>query len=305
MVLKRVDINSTKEISIKGKGDYLQVGLDPKEYDLIVTAEGYVEYKERIKIPLGDALVKNITLKTIEEANAEMGQKAVTENPGAAKANEGVSAFNEAVQFYNGGDFVVALEKFEASIENFREALTTAKDDSTKADAEKNLITAEKMLAFCQFELGNAKPEQRNNLWLKAESVLKNNLEKTEGNERANLAERLLEIAKMKGDTAAEDKYNDIIEKISGPNPKIAYNKGVDLYNAGNLSQAKPHLKKAIEIDPKFEETYYLLAICEYNDGNLKDAKNYLQKYLELAPNGKSAAIVKEMLTDPSLKDIK
>jgi len=301
MVLKRVDINSTKEIKISAKGDYLQVGLDPKEFDLIVSAEGYVEYKERIKIPLGDALVKNITLRTLAEVSAELNQRAAAENPGAAKANEGVSSFNEAVRAYNDRNFVEALAKFEASVDFFREAASVAKDDTTRADAEKNLSTAEKMLAISLFEVGDADSERRSDLWLIAEPMLKNIFDKSAGDERANLAGRLLEIAKMKGDAAAEALY----EGILGPNPKISYNKGVDLYNSGNLSQAKPHLKKAVEIDPKFADAYYLLAICEVSDGEIKAAKDHFDKYLQLEPNGKNAAMVKEMLSDPMFKNIK
>jgi len=305
MVLKRVDINSTKEIRIDARGGYLQVGLDPKEYDLIVSAEGFVEYKERIRIPLGDALVKNITMRTLAEVNAELNQKAAAENPGAAKANEGVSAFNDAVRAYNEKNFVESLAKFEAAIEFFRDAASVAKDDSTKADTEKNLALAEKMLAICRFDIGDSDSQRRNDLWLKAEPVLKSNLDKSEGNERANLAERLKEIAKMKGDTEAEALYNDIVEKTLGPNPKISYNKGVDLYNSGKLSEAKPHLKKAVQIDPTFADAYYLLAICELSDGDFKAAKDNFNKYLQLAPNGKNAAEAKEILADPMFKNIK
>jgi cytochrome c-type biogenesis protein CcmH/NrfG len=64
-------------------------------------------------------------------------------------------------------------------------------------------------------------------------------------------------------------------------------------------------LAKALEVDPKYAEAHYLLAMVEFGENNLKGTKHNLQKYLELAPAGKNSATAKEMLKDPSLKNIK
>ena len=45
--------------------------------------------------------------------------------------------------------------------------------------------------------------------------------------------------------------------------------------------------------------------MVEFGENNLKGTKHNLQKYLELAPAGKNSATAKEMLKDPSLKNIK
>jgi tetratricopeptide (TPR) repeat protein len=105
-------------------------------------------------------------------------------------------------------------------------------------------------------------------------------------------------MAEAKGDTGLAKKYSDILETIEGPSVGNAYNTAVALYNAGKLAEAKPHLKKAIEIDPGFAETYYLLAFCELNAGDMKAAKTCFQKYMELAPTGKYAVEVKGFLKD-------
>jgi lipoprotein NlpI len=96
--------------------------------------------------------------------------------------------------------------------------------------------------------------------------------------------------------------YTEMVDKIYGPQVGNAYNRGVDLFNAGKTSEAKPHLRRAIEIDPKFAESYYLLGLCEIGDGDLAAGKTNFQKYLELAPNGKYASEIKEMLADPNFK---
>ena len=305
IVLKRLDITSVREIKVDARGNFVQVGLHPTEFEMLVSAEGYIEHKEVVRIPLNDVLIKEITLKTSADLQAEMGQQVAADNPGAAKANEGVAAYNDAVQLYNTKQFAAAMPKFEVSIEHFKEALNDAKEDSLKADAEKNLQTAEKIFAFCLFEVGKSNSEQRSDLWLKAEPILKENFEKVSGEEQAQTAMCLAEIASMRGDTEAEDRYNEVVENIMGPSVEGAYNKGVDLFNAGKTSEAKPQLKRAIEINPEFAETYYLLAICEYTELNLKAAKDNLEKYLKLAPNGKYAVDVKAMLEDPSFRDVK
>jgi hypothetical protein len=45
--------------------------------------------------------------------------------------------------------------------------------------------------------------------------------------------------------------------------------------------------------------------MVEYANMNLKGTKLHFLKYLELAPTGDKAAEIKEMLKDPSLKNIK
>ena len=111
--LKRLDITWSKDITSDKNGNYLQVGLEPKEFALSVKAEGYVDYMEQpVKIPLGDALIRNITLLTLAEARAQVAatvNQGVPEDPGAALDAEGRVAFNQAIPLYNDGKFGEAL----------------------------------------------------------------------------------------------------------------------------------------------------------------------------------------------------
>ena len=56
VTLKRTDISWTKVLSLTSKGAFMQVGLEPKEFDLTVSCKGYVDSAKRIKIPLGDVI---------------------------------------------------------------------------------------------------------------------------------------------------------------------------------------------------------------------------------------------------------
>jgi tetratricopeptide (TPR) repeat protein len=117
-------------------------------------------------------------------------------------------------------------------------------------------------------------------------------------------AAEALELAKAgKAPTATKDSSaanNQNYQPV--PDALAAYKQGADAFNADNKAAAKPFFQKAISIDPKYAESYYLLAMCEWYESNYAASKGNFNKYLELAPNGKNAATAKEMLNDPTLK---
>jgi len=297
--LKRLDRNWTKDLITDKSGTFIQVGLDPKEFDLTITAEGFVDFKEQIRVPLGDVLTKNVTLLTPTEARAQAvatgAAPAVAADPGAALDAEGRDAFNLAIPLYNEGKYDEALPHVEKAYKTLSDARDKLKDEKAKADLAPELLKIERVLGITLAQAG-AKKEDGEPYLIKA-------LERNPKDERVILA--LIETSKAKADKDAEQKYMVMLETIQGPNPDVIYNKGVEAFNAGKSKEAKAHLSKALEIDPKYAEAHYLLAMVEFGENNLKGTKTHLEKYLELAPAGKNAATAKEMLKDPSLKKIK
>ncbi len=297
--LKRIDRNWTKDLIPDKNGNFLQVGLEPKEFTMTVTAEGYVTYTESpVKIPLADVIVKNITLLTPAEARTQAptgGAQAIPEDPGAALDNAGRDAFNSAIPLYNEGKYEEALPLMEKAFNTLTEASQKLKDEQAKAELVPELLKIERVLGICIAQAGAKKED--------AEPYLLKALERNPKDERVVVG--LIETSKAKGDKAAEQKYVVMLETLQGPNPDLIYNKGVEAFNAGKTKEAKAHLTKALEVDPKYAEAHYLLAMVEFGENNLKGTKHNLQKYLELAPAGKNAATAKEMLKDPSLKNIK
>ncbi|WP_243321063.1 carboxypeptidase-like regulatory domain-containing protein [Geothrix sp. SG200] len=299
IILKRLDRAWTKELTSDKKGSFLQVGLDPKEFELTVKAEGYVEHKEMIRIPLADVLVKDVTLYTPTEARtmapAAGGTQAVPEDPGAALDAEGRDAFNAAIPLYNEGNYAEALPHVDKAYKTLTDAMAQLKDEAAKTELAPELLKIERVLGICMAQAGEKKEA--------AEPYLLKALERNPKDERVIAG--LIETSKAKSDKAAEQKYTAMLEAIQGPNPDVIYNKGVEAFNAGKTKEAKAHLLKALEVDPKYAEAHYLLAMVEFGENNLRGTKHNLEKYLELAPTGKNAATAREMLKDPSLKKIK
>ncbi|WP_243286094.1 carboxypeptidase-like regulatory domain-containing protein [Geothrix terrae] len=299
IILKRLDRAWTKELTSDKKGNFLQVGLDPKEFEFTVKAEGYVEHKEMIRIPLADVLVKDVTLYTPTEARtmapATGSPQTAPEDPGAALDAEGRDAFNAAIPLYNEGNYAEALPNVDKAYKTLTDAMGKLKDETAKAELAPELLKIERVLGICMAQAGEKKEA--------AEPYLLKALERNPKDERVIAA--LIETSKAKSDKAAEQKYTAMLEAVQGPNPDVIYNKGVEAFNAGKTKEAKAHLLKALEVDPKYAEAHYLLAMVEFGENNLRGTKQHLEKYIELAPAGKNAATAREMLKDPSLKKIK
>jgi len=295
--LKRLDRNWTKDLFPDKNGNFLQVGLEPKDFTMTVTAEGYVEIKEPIKIPLADVLVKNITLLTPAEARAQAASsgQSVPEDPAAAMDAAGRDAFNLAIPLYNEGNYLEALPHVELAYKNLSEAKETLKDEQAKAELAPEILKIERVLGICLAQAG-AKKEDGEPYLLKA-------LERNPKDERVIMG--LIEISKAKADKAAEQKYVAMLETLQGPNPDVIYNKGVEAFNAGKSKEAKAQWLKTLEIAPTYAEAHFMLAMVEFGENNLRGTKVHLEKYVELAPAGKNSATAKEMLKDPSLKKLK
>jgi len=302
VTMRRTDTNVTRNVKVDKNGSYIQVGLDPYDFELVVTAEGYIQHKETVRIEVGNSINKDVTLKKPSEATAA-GQPAAVD-AGAKKGNEAAESYNRAIALFRAKNYPEAMDALEIAIGSFKSSIEITESQDVKSGLEKNLALTTRMLALCQYEIGKTNPERRKELWTLANPVLKDDFEQSQD---PSIAQALANIAGMMGDKDTESKYLDAVERIAGPQADVSYNRGVDLYNEGNLPEAKKHMKRAIEIDPKMPEPYYILAICEFSDGDVKATKSALDKYLQLDPKGKYADIVKDMLkeilaTDPSLK---
>jgi len=300
--ISKIGVNWVKEIKLNPDGKFIQVGLEPKDYEITVSAPGFLNIKEQEHVQIGNVLQKDYILLTNEEA-VKAGKATVPADPSAAAESKGLESFNQAVQYFNEKNFLGALPLFETAITSLKESIEKGTDPTAKVEGEQKLETMQRPYAFSLMEVAKTDEAKSVELTAKAEPLLVKALERNPKDQNAMIY--LLEIAKGKKDEEGIKKYQAALDALVGPRPETAYNQGVELYNAGKLAEAKPYLQKALTIKADYAEAYYLLAMCEFAAMDLKATKTNLQKYLELAPTGKYASDVKAMLADPSLKNVK
>ena len=97
-----------------------------------------------------------------------------------------------------------------------------------------------------------------------------------------------------------DEKAKAAFKELAAADPKVLatdlYNKGVELFEAGNTAEAIVQYEHALEADPDYARAHYQLGICYIGSGQAEDAKLHLQKFVELAPDDPEAAFAKEML---------
>ncbi len=295
VTLKRTDITYVKELKADAKGKFIQVGLAPVEYDFLVHASGFVDFKDHFKIPLGELMKKDFTLMTPEEARtAAPGTTAVVApvDPGAALEDAGYSAYNEATVLYNAKEWRKSEPLFGKAYTTLNESLAKTKDETVKGEIQEKLKTVSRVYGVVLYEVG--KEDKATAKFDQAKPLLEKAFELN--NKDMRVAEALLTIAKEKGDKEAEAKYQAAMDAVMPPRPENAYNDGVAAYNANKFKEAKQFILKAIQIDSKFADSYYMLGLIETNNNNLKAAKEAFRKCLELAPTGKHAGECKEFI---------
>jgi tetratricopeptide (TPR) repeat protein len=286
VTLKRLDMNWSKTLTTDANGTFGQAGLEPKEFDMTITADGFVTKVERVKVPIGDSVTKDIQLLRPSEAGAGGGgQAAVQVDEGAKLEAEGLNLFNDNLELYNQGRFAEAIGPFETAYKSLKDSLDKTTKEDVRADLKPKVEMVERILGLTYFQVG--KKDQ-------AEPFLLNALARKADDRNALIA--IVEIYKARKDAVNEKKYRDALEVLTGPDPNASYNRGVEAFNAGKIKEARGHVEETLKIDPKYATAYYLLGMVELNDNHMGAARVAFQKYLELDPKGKNVGEVKEIL---------
>jgi TolA-binding protein len=68
------------------------------------------------------------------------------------------------------------------------------------------------------------------------------------------------------------------------------YNYGVALINSRNLSEARAHLEKGVQIAPQADHIHYALAVAHALSGDLSSAHESLRRAIELEPRNRLTA---------------
>ena len=68
------------------------------------------------------------------------------------------------------------------------------------------------------------------------------------------------------------------------------YNYGVALINLRNLTEARSHLEKALEMSPSADHVHYALALAQALAGDVANAQQNLERAIELEPRNRLIA---------------
>lgn len=251
--------NFKEQYKAKKDGSYAIFLLDGTlQYEFTYSAPGYRDYKETMKLKLGEPNLRDIELVS--------GKAVATATVPAAeiRVDPAVAAFNEGASLANDGKDLEAAAKFQ-------EAVTTRPD----------LVAGWQALAKVNLRLKNyAKSIEAAEKAVAIDSDL------------PDMYAVLYEAHNLSGNKAKAAEFKSKMPA----NAASLFNDAARAINAGKDSDAEPLLKQAIAVDDTFAQAYYELGMLYVRGSKNADARTNLQKYLELEPNGKDAATAKEML---------
>jgi len=226
-------------------------------YDFVVSAEGYPDYTETIKMNLVPE--KNEREFVLRKGGG--GTAAVFEERGTDPAS---MAFNAGAALFNDNDYPAAIAKFE-------EAVTLNPD-----------------LAAGWVAL--AKTYHSTEQWQKAVEAAEKVLEIIfEDDEMHSI---LADSYGKLGNSAKAEEYKNKLPD----NASELYNDAVSLLNEGDDAAAEPILKRALKADATFAPAHYHLGMVYVRMGKNTEAKTHLSKYLELDPSGADAPMATEII---------
>ena len=232
------------EVKANKKGEWAFFALDATiRYEFTVSAEGYITYKELVKIPIGITTLRDFVLTKAGDAS----QTVMT-----AKGDPAVDAYNAGAALANSGDLAGAAAKFNEAV--------TVKPDLTAAwialakvsvktkDYPKAIEAANKVLAI---------DNEDTDMWAVLSQAY------TATGDKAKAAEAQAKLPKN-----ANALFNEAARVINGGNDaegekllqqaiaaddKLAiayYELGMIYVRAGKAADAKTNLQKYLELDP-------------------------------------------------------
>jgi tetratricopeptide (TPR) repeat protein len=98
-----------------------------------------------------------------------------------------------------------------------------------------------------------------------------------------------------------QEKVDAAFAQLSANHPEqvgqLFYDKGIELFNAGNARAAVTQLERALEAQPELVKAHYHLGLACINTGETAKAKQHLQQFLDMAPDDPDAGSASEMLS--------
>lgn len=257
--------NRRFEVKTNGKGEFIQIGLQPGDYTLTAKKGDLTQsFRQHISLDMAEV---NFSLKPAAASASEADRK---------KAEAIKGAFEEGVALSNAGKYDEAIAKF-----------TEVAGQVPKCPE-------------CYTNIGAMYGSKKE--WDQAEAAYKQALEQDPNSAAAYTGLANVYNAQKKFDQAAEASAQamKLGEAAGGPgggaSASAVYNQGIILWNAGKIPEAKEQFAKAVQLDPKLADAHYWLGMAIVNEGKLDEAAAHFDEYLKLAPTGQFAEQAKQLL---------
>jgi tetratricopeptide (TPR) repeat protein len=235
-------------------------------YSLAFSKEGFQGFSMAgVKIPARTRTRRNFNI-TPASAVAAAPQEG---EPEEAAGGGIVKTYNEGVIALNAGDLGTAKQKFT-------EAIATNPE-------------------YGQAYGGLARVLWKEEAW---QGALDNALKSVELNpEDTEINQVLYAAYSALGEKAKAD---EILKQMQSADPEKAglnlYNRGADLYNGGQIAEAKAIFEQILQGQPDHAKTHYMLGLCYVSEDNKPKAKEHLSRFLALAPDDPDAGTAQEMI---------
>jgi tetratricopeptide (TPR) repeat protein len=239
-------------------------------YTLDLSKEGYVPRTlQGIKVQARKRTRGNLRMTSIEAAQAAAPPPSADAPPPEEAGGGYLKLYNDGVAAMDAGDLATAKMRFQESLEK--------KPDYGLAHGA---------LARVYWKQEDWEPARSH-----GEKSLELNPADTEINQVLYAAYNGL------GD---KKKAKEVLDRMQSANPEKAgknmFNQGADLFNGGQIAEAKEIFQQILEVDPDQAKAHYMLGMFFVNEGANEDAKRHFSRFLELAPNDPDASLAREML---------
>ncbi len=250
--------NQVREVRTNKRGEFIQVGLQPGPYYVVVKADAG-QAADQVQVGIGTAPEMNFTLA-----------------PAAKGMSEEEAAFRKT---FDEGVTAAGAQNHDAAIAKFEEAAKMQAD-----------------CYACYMNIGVAHYEKKT--FDKAEAAFKKaaELRPNESKPIQLLADLYNSTGRREEAAAMATKAASLGATGTGGSAQDSYNQGVILWNAGKIAEAKTQFEAALKADPNYPDANYWVGMANLNAGNMAEAAKYFENYLKLAPDGPNAAQAKGIL---------
>jgi tetratricopeptide (TPR) repeat protein len=261
ILMEATDTGRKFETKTNAKGEFVQIGLPPGNYNVTATKEKLTQmFPVRVGL---DQKEVNFVLK----AGAEGASGSAEDVKKEAARREGIkTTFAEGATLTNEGKYDEAIAKFNAVIAEIPKC------------------------SDCYNNLGAIYTRKQE--WDKAEEAFKKAIELAPDNVEAynGLATIYNAQKKFKEAQAMSAEANKRMAAGGGAgNAGALYNAAVISWNSNDFPKAHELLTQAVKTDPAHADSHFMLGRVLINLGKLGEAATEFETYLKLAPTGPNA----------------